>query len=950
MMGVTGWILFDSTEQKSTANLTGTGTCRFNISLTTFPVMYGHFPSPCQTSHIGESVFTFSVDQPQAVVNVSTLFEQHISLDAFSVLVDTCNGTRICAGLTSESRVRTWQARFFSPVAGNIYIRQVTGEAGARVLSDLRNVNQTRTFPNVTILVSENSTTSCNTLLGSLDPKSLTKLGVLNVGSSLEPVKSRLEISTLNSNVRIIVLNLTSSYMCAEIRSVAMKVVSAVVNMQRIKGYFTFHQSSPFDLTTITVNLTNLDRRVGPYHVHQFPLPQMRSPSDSSCSNNNLGGHWNPFNVNTQAPVYPPPKGSTHDLFEVGDLSAKHGSLEESNNFQATFTDWNLPLFGRNSIVGRSVVIHLPNGTRFACASIGYPGEVTVAKAAFRGLVVGTVLFTQLSSDPYSDVSIFMDLSYGQLSASSTMNHNWHVHNYPISTETDNDKGGCLSTGGHWNPYNIDTTGSVYTVNCGPDSPFACEVGDISGKHKTVDLQSKMGTVATKNFFTDTTSWLSGMIGRSLVIHGPNQAGPRIACANLTLYRFPSARSDSWLGPGSSEGQVRFSQVSPQGPTILNISFTGLNARAGGYHIHILPIKSTQEPCSDTNIMGHFNPFSVNAASSPAPGNGTVDQYEIGDISGKFGDLTGQNNFQNQYMDGNMPLLGPNGIIGRSLVIHYANGSRMRCADISAEDSPDGNWVIAKAMFSSAVTGTVTMSQLSFPDGSYGDVMLEVDVRASKSSNFAEASWYIADKPVGSDGTCPGEEEMYNPFNMTNMNNCSQVRALSCLVGDLTGRHGSISLTKRQLYSDILLQLAGDFTVVQRSLVLRLNNTTTACADIHPESPSATQIFPTITSFSRHDFRKRVADVVNLHISRVSILPGSPSQGSDGKCQQVNYLVSGEVSQEKLRSVKTSDKMGVFKESKTCIPTGNTGLLLVPCRMLMSVMTAAVCLLRILRH
>lgn len=107
------------------------------------------------------------------------------------------------------------------------------------------------------------------------------------------------------------------------------------------------------------------------------------------------------------------------------------------------------------------------------------------------------------------------------------------------------------------------------------------------------------------------------------------------------------------------------------------------------------------------------------------------------------------------------------------------------------------------------------------------------------------ASWYIADEPVGSDGACPGEDEMYNPFNMTNvredeglfshqmlnfifliyyakvikteiivpqMNSCSQVRALSCWVGDLTGRHGSISLTKRQLYSDILLQLSGDFT------------------------------------------------------------------------------------------------------------------------------------------
>ncbi|XP_042605270.1 uncharacterized protein LOC109064071 [Cyprinus carpio] len=950
MMGVTGWIFFDSTENKSTVNLTGTGTCRYNISLTMFPVMYGHFASPCQKSHIGDSVFTFTVDQPQAAVNVSTLFEQHISLDALSVLVNTCNGTRICAGLTSKSQVRTWRARFFSPVAGNVYIRQVMGEAGARVLSDLRNVNLTRTFSNVTILVSQSSATSCNALLGNLDLKSLTKLGVLNVGSPLEPVKSRLEISNLTSNVRFAVLDLSSSYMCAEIRSIATKVVSAVVSMQGIKGYFSFHQPSPFDLTTITVNLKNLNRRVGPYHVHQFPLPQMRSLPDSSCSNNNLGGHWNPFNVNTQAPAYPPPRGSTHDLFEVGDLSARHGSLENTNNFQATFTDWNLPLFGRNSIVGRSVVMHMPNSTRFACASISYPGEVTVAKAAFRGLVVGTILFTQLSSDPYSDVSVFMDLSYGQPSAPSTVNHNWHVHNYPISTETDDDKGCCLSTGEHWNPYNIDITVSAYAVNCAPDSPFACEVGDISGKHKTVDLQSEMGSVATKNFYTDTSSWVSGMIGRSVVIHGPNQTGPRIACANLTLYRFPSARSDSWLGPGTSEGQVRFSQDSPQGPTILNISFTGLNARAGGYHIHVLPIKSTQEPCSDTNIMGHFNPFSVNAASSPTPGNGTVDQYEIGDISGKFGDLTGQNNFQNQYMDGNMPLSGPNSIIGRSLVIHYTNTSRMRCANVSAENSPDGNWVIAKAMFSNAVTGTVTMSQLTFPDGSYGDVLLEVDVRASQLSNLAEASWYIAYKPVGSDGTCPGEEEIFNPFNMTNMNSCSQVRSLSCVVGDLMGRHGPISLTKRQLYNDILLQLAGDFTVVQRSLVLRLNNTTSTCADILSASPSAMQIFPKMASFSRYDFRKRVADVLNLHISRVSILPGSPLQGSDGKCQQVNYLVSGEVSQEKLKSVKTSEKMGVFKESKACTPTGNTGLMLDPCRMLLSFMTAAVCLLGLLRH
>ncbi len=86
----------------------------------------------------------------------------------------------------------------------------------------------------------------------------------------------------------------------------------------------------------------------------------------------------------------------------------------------------------------------------------------------------------------------------------------------------------------------------------------------------------------------------------------------------------------------------------------------------------------------------------------------------------------------------------------------------------------------------------------------------------------------------------------------------------------------------------------------------------------------------------------------------------------------------GDVSQEKLKSVQTSNQMGVFKESKACIPSkpwlcdcnininiecftldhldflsssaGNTGLILVPCMMLLSVMSTGVCLLGFLGH
>uniref|UniRef100_A0A8C8LQQ6 Superoxide dismutase copper/zinc binding domain-containing protein n=1 Tax=Oncorhynchus tshawytscha TaxID=74940 RepID=A0A8C8LQQ6_ONCTS len=136
------------------------------------------------------------------------------------------------------------------------------------------------------------------------------------------------------------------------------KEVSALVNMRGVKGYFLFRQDSPFEVTKLRVNLTNLGSRVGPYHIHHFPTPPMRSPPQTTCSNDNVGGHWNPFGMDTKDPTYPSGPGSTHDRYEVGDLSARHGSLKGKAVMEAVFTDFNLPLFGQNSIVGRSVVIH----------------------------------------------------------------------------------------------------------------------------------------------------------------------------------------------------------------------------------------------------------------------------------------------------------------------------------------------------------------------------------------------------------------------------------------------------------------------------------------------------------------------------------------------------------------------------------------------------------------
>lgn len=48
-----------------------------------------------------------------------------------------------------------------------------------------------------------------------------------------------------------------------------------------------------------------------------------------------------------------------------------------------------------------------------------------------------------------------------------------------------------------------------------------------------------------------------------------------------------------------------------------------------------------------------------------------------------------------------------------------------------------------------------------------------------------------------------------------------------------------------------------------------------------------------IICLSRYDFRKRVAQVLQVETARVSILANSPSSAADGRCQQVNFMISG---------------------------------------------------------
>lgn len=72
-------------------------------------------------------------------------------------------------------------------------------------------------------------------------------------------------------------------------------------------------------------------------------------------------------------------------MLQIGDLSGKHGGLANKSEIDEFYTDLYLPLFGKHSIVGRSVVIHTQDGSRWICSNIGYPGAVVVAESEFNG-------------------------------------------------------------------------------------------------------------------------------------------------------------------------------------------------------------------------------------------------------------------------------------------------------------------------------------------------------------------------------------------------------------------------------------------------------------------------------------------------------------------------------------------------------------------------------------
>jgi len=547
-------------------------------------------------------------------------------------------------------------------------------------------------------------------------------------------------------------------------------------------GKITFAEAG--GVTVVSVELANMQAGANGYHVHELPVGE-------GCGSSSTGGHWNPTNVAVPANCPTDPSQC-----EIGDLSGKHGKLSGAT-VSETYTDAELPLSGPHSIVGRSVVIHdAVDNSRWACATINPIAAMTTVVATFNGpAVVGTITLMQMAGSASADTTVLVDLQPAA-GSSGSFDHNWHVHVSPVDSSGD-----CASAEGHYDPL------SVGTAICGTASIFdkagSCEVGDMSGKHGAI-------SVPKRAMYTDSNLPLTGAYSvaeRSVVLHAADKGAGRLACASFA----PPAPVAEAVFSGPATGKITFAEAG--GVTVVSVELANMQAGANGYHVHELPVG---EGCGSSSTGGHWNPTNV-----AVPANCPTDpsQCEIGDLSGKHGKLSGAT-VSETYTDAELPLSGPHSIVGRSVVIHDAvDNSRWACATIN----PIAAMTTVVATFNGpAVVGTITLMQMAGSASADTTVLVDLQPAAGSSGSF-DHNWHVHVSPVDSSGDCASAEGHYDPLSVgTAICGTASIfdKAGSCEVGDMSGKHGAISVPKRAMYTDSNLPLTGAYSVAERSVVL----------------------------------------------------------------------------------------------------------------------------------
>ena len=152
-------------------------------------------------------------------------------------------------------------------------------------------------------------------------------------------------------------------------------------------------------------------------------------------------------------------------------MTGKHGEIPVSTDMdlaRQTYVDLNLPLSGRDSIIGRGIKLHVPdvNAPR-ACAEITEYVEHTGEATFDQDGVTGSVTFTQRS--PYDPT-----ITHVELRNLRSLAGGYDVHEWPVPQRVQADQKVCspTSVSGHFNPFGVVYDGNTPSPGEGSDDMF----------------------------------------------------------------------------------------------------------------------------------------------------------------------------------------------------------------------------------------------------------------------------------------------------------------------------------------------------------------------------------------------------------------------------------------------------------------------------------------------
>ena len=364
-------------------------------------------PEPCQSA-VGPLYHNLTL----TALTASGDLQQFSDLSLFgtesivgrSLLIRVNETVSVCAniGYPDDEGALLWAPLRAAVSTGNVFLRQHSNEATASAYVSMTTTSPTH-FLEWAILTSADS--ACNSSdtpynPGSVDPGTCSqdnqsqcavgdltgRNGVLEVQEGavrLFLTDPLLPLASLQG--RPLAVGVMGGSSCASLQSYQPLRVEAEVEGGGVSGRVEFSQLSPTEQTQVIVSGLEGEE----YAVHYLP-----PGAGGDCSI--VGEIFDPRGVGSNL------RGGTADFYPFGDLS---GKFEDS----AMYSDPYLPLSGRDSIVGRSLVVRR-NGELSGCGLIRYAGaEVQVSVSFSASGFSGTITFTQPGGNPFADTIITIE-------------------------------------------------------------------------------------------------------------------------------------------------------------------------------------------------------------------------------------------------------------------------------------------------------------------------------------------------------------------------------------------------------------------------------------------------------------------------------------------------------------------------------------------------------------